>query len=121
MVSYCKFNECEPVFVPLPTTPEPVFAWLCSGCGARRGACREECGTYIEELVGYWVFEWNVRNRAFKQVYVDIKEYCPVRHRYFSYKKWRGLEAKAKRKHREWERNHDRSKETVSPPIINLT
>jgi hypothetical protein len=56
LIGFAKYIDRTHKFQPLPLEPEPIFAFVCQGCGVQKGLCKEECSLYTEEIIGYKVY-----------------------------------------------------------------
>jgi hypothetical protein len=89
LISYAKNIDGTHKFQPLPLEPEPIFAFVCQGCGVQKGLCKEECSLYAEEIIGYKVYVWDLVQRDFCITQVKKEDYDMLKHGYFSYKVWK--------------------------------
>jgi hypothetical protein len=89
LIGYAKYIDGAHKFQPLPLEPEPIFAFVCQGCGVQKGHCKEECSLYAEEIIGYKVFTWDLQQRDFRITQVKKEDYDTLKHGYFSYKVWK--------------------------------
>ena len=97
LVGYAKYSSNHhPTheFVPIPFDPQPIFKFLCLGCGETKGNCQEGCKTFCNELSGYKVCYWDDRSSAFKQDTITVAGYKPEKHGYFSYRVWKDNQRK---------------------------
>jgi hypothetical protein len=60
LIGFTKYIDGTHKFQPLPLEPEPIFAFVCQGCGVQKGLCKEECSLYAEEIIGYKVYVWDL-------------------------------------------------------------
>ena len=93
LVGYAKYESEEGIphhdFYPLVATPEPQEDFLCKGCGTNHDNCKEHCQSFLPEVVGYLVEEWDISKRKFVDREVTAGGYIPLKHRYFSYQLWK--------------------------------
>jgi hypothetical protein len=89
LIGFAKYINRTHKFEPLLADPEPIFAFVCKGCGVQQGQCKEECSTYTEEIIGYKVYTWDLNLQEFRITQVKRDDLDPLKHGYFSYKYWR--------------------------------
>jgi hypothetical protein len=111
LIGYAKHIDGTHKFQPLPLEPEPIFAFVCQGCGVQKGLCKEECSLYAEEIIGYKVYVWDLNQRDFRVTQVKREDYDTLKHGYFSYKVWK-KELDEIRRARE-EKKRKRTRETL--------
>ena len=86
LVGYARYHAVGHKFIPLPTTPVPIFKYLCSGCGDLRAECKENCKVFVEELWGYTVDQWDISQGIFESFEIHRNHLDPLKHGYFSFK-----------------------------------
>ena len=86
LVGYARYHAVGHKFIPLPTTPVPIFKYLCSGCGDLRAKCKENCKVFVEELWGYTVDQWDISQGIFESFEIHRNHLDPLKHGYFSFK-----------------------------------
>ena len=93
LIGYAKFESKEAIpnhdFYPHTATPIPQEDFLCQGCGTNRTHCKEQCQSFLPEVVGYLVEEWDSTERKFVEKEVTVGGYAPLKHGFFSYQLWK--------------------------------
>jgi len=93
LVGYAKYESKEAIpnhdFYPLTGTPIPQEDFLCKGCGTNHEHCKELCQSFLPEVVGYLVEEWDYKERRFIKKEVTVGGYTPLKHGFFSYQLWK--------------------------------
>ena len=88
-------------FIPLPYNPQPVFEYLCQGCGETRENCEEACQTFVEELAEFRVCYWDFYSSHFAKTTIQVQDLKPEKHGYFSYKVYKDNQQEEVEKRRE--------------------
>ena len=66
LIGYCKLdNQIDALYIPIPKPPEPKYSHCCLGCDLPYKECEEGCNTFVETLVGYWAYAWDLSQRKF--------------------------------------------------------
>lgn len=65
-------------FVGLLADPKPVVEFCCFRCGVKKEKCKEQCSSYIQELVGYKVWEWLVTKKQYHHITIEADQFNSI-------------------------------------------